>query len=65
MDLTIQKDHASQIRGIFDHIPHNRWMILPFLSKAKPPPLIDGLQKFRNQPVVVTKQFYIFSMLMV
>ena len=45
MDLTRQKDHASHIRGLFDHIPHNRWMILPFVSKAKPPPSIDGLEK--------------------
>jgi len=46
MEVNRHNDFLTQIRIIIEHIPRSRWMILPFLTRTKPPPSINGLQQF-------------------
>ena len=43
MNTDAHKDHLYLMNNFLNHIPKNRWMLLPFLKKSRPPPKISEI----------------------
>ena len=43
MNTDAHKDHLYLMNNFLHHIPKNRWMLLPFIKKKRPPPKISEI----------------------